>query len=118
MVATTEAIRRRLDAGRGLLYRYLPDEMPDGLPGGEGAFLLPSFWLVDNLAMQGRLQEAHDLFESLCARANAVGLLPEQIDPSDAAFLGNFPRAFSHVGLISSAMNLGRRRPDARPGST
>ncbi len=108
MIATTDAICRRLGAGGGLLYRYLPDEMPDGLRGHEGAFLLCSFWLVDNLALQGRLQEAYSLFDSLCARANSVGLLAEQIDPSDGAFLGNFPQAFSHVGLISSAMNLER----------
>jgi GH15 family glucan-1,4-alpha-glucosidase len=115
MVATTEAIRRRLGAAKGLLYRYLPDESPDGLPGDEGAFLLCSFWLVDNLVGQGRVHEAVELFESLCARANPLGLLPEQIDPSTGAFLGNFPQAFSHVGLISSAVNLagartGRRR--------
>jgi GH15 family glucan-1,4-alpha-glucosidase len=106
MTATTEAIRRRLGAGAGLLYRYLPDESPDGLPGHEGAFLLCSFWLVDNLAGQGRVDDAIELFESLCARANPLGLLPEQIDPSTGAFLGNFPQAFSHVGLISSAVNL------------
>jgi GH15 family glucan-1,4-alpha-glucosidase len=108
MVATTAAIIERLGAGAGLLYRYLPHVSPDGLPGREGAFLLCSFWLVDNLAYQGRLDEATDLFNSLCDRANALGLLPEQIDPSSGAFLGNFPQAFSHVGLISSAMNLTR----------
>jgi GH15 family glucan-1,4-alpha-glucosidase len=108
MVATTEAIFERLDAGTGLLYRYLPHESPDGLVGCEGAFLLCSFWLVDNLAYQGRLEKAMDLFDSLCHRANPLGLLPEQIDPVSGAFLGNFPQAFSHVGLISSAVNLRR----------
>jgi len=108
MVATTEAIVGRLGAGGGLLYRYLPQASPDGLPGREGAFLLCSFWLVDNLAYQGRLDEAIDLFGSLCDRTNSLGLLPEQIDPSSGAFLGNFPQAFSHVGLISSAVNLAR----------
>ncbi len=106
MVATTEAIVLGLGAGDGLLYRYLPHISPDGLTGREGAFLLCSFWLVDNLAYQGRLDEAMDLFESLCGRANPLGLLPEQIDPSSGAFLGNFPQAFSHVGLISSGVNL------------
>ncbi len=106
MVATTAAIAKQLSAGRGLLYRYLPHVSPDGLPGREGAFLLCSFWLVDNLAYQGRMDEAMDLFDSLCDRANDLGLLPEQIDPSTGAFLGNFPQAFSHVGLISSAVNL------------
>jgi alpha,alpha-trehalase len=108
MIATTEAIVRRLGAGKGLLYRYLPGESPDGLAGEEGAFLLCSFWLVDNLAGQGRLDEAVDLFESLCRRANPLGLLPEQIDPATGTFLGNYPQAFSHVGLISSAVKLAR----------
>ncbi|AGA32791.1 Glucoamylase [Thioalkalivibrio nitratireducens DSM 14787] len=110
MVATTRSVIRRLGAGDGLLYRYLPDESPDGLPGHEGAFLLCSFWLADNLAGQGRLDEAVDLFDSLCARANPLGLLPEQIDPSTGAFLGNFPQAFSHMGLISTGINLRRAR--------
>jgi alpha,alpha-trehalase len=108
MVATTAAIAERLDAGGGLLFRYLPHVSPDGLVGREGAFLLCSFWMVDNHAYQGRLDVAVDLFHSLCNRANALGLLPEQIDPSSGAFLGNFPQAFSHVGLISSAVNLTR----------
>jgi GH15 family glucan-1,4-alpha-glucosidase len=108
MVATTKAIEQRLGAGNGLLYRYLPHESPDGVPGEEGAFLLCSFWLVDNLTMQGRLDEAEALFDSLCARANPLGLLPEQIDPTSGAFLGNYPQAFSHIGLISSGVNLMR----------
>lgn len=108
MIATREAIVRRLGAGNGLLFRYLPDESPDGLPGEEGAFLLCSFWLVDNLSHSGRLEEAVDLYESLCARANPLGLLPEQIDPTTGAFLGNYPQAFSHVGVISTGVHLGR----------
>ncbi len=111
MVSTTRAIAERLGAGDGLLYRYLPEESPDGLPGHEGAFLLCSFWMADNLAYQGRVDEAHELFESLCSRANHVGLLPEQIDPSDGSFLGNFPQAFSHIGLISTGFNLSRLAP-------
>lgn len=106
MVSTTSSIVRRLGAGNGLLYRYLPKQSPDGLPGHEGAFLLCSFWLVDNFTLQGRLDEAHALYDSLCARANAVGLLPEQIDPPTGAFLGNFPQAFSHVGVIQSGVRL------------
>jgi GH15 family glucan-1,4-alpha-glucosidase len=118
MIATTEAIRRRPDAGNGLLYRYLPDESPDGLPGHEGAFVLCSFWVVDNLAGQGRLDEAFELFDSLCARANPLGLLPEQIDPTTSTFLGNFPQAFSHVGLVSSGVNLARACSAERRPST
>lgn len=108
MVATTEAVSQRLGAGDGLLYRYSPDESPDGLPGHEGAFLLCSFWLVDNLTGQGRLEEAMALYDSLCGRTNDLGLLPEQIEPSSGAFLGNFPQAFSHVGLIAAGRNLAR----------
>lgn len=108
MVATAEAVRRHLDAGDGLLYRYLHTESPDGLQGTEGAFLLCSFWLVDNLAGQGRLEEAHALYDSLCGRASELGLLAEEVDPSTGAFLGNFPQAFSHVGVIASGWNLAR----------
>jgi len=77
--------RARLGAGGGLLYRYRHDQSPDGIPGDEGAFLLCSFWLVDNLVGQGRLDEAEDLYASLCARASPLGLLSEQIDPSTAS---------------------------------
>lgn len=108
MIATTRAVSERLGAGQGLLYRYLPDESPDGLAGHEGAFLLCSFWLVDNLAKQGRLDEALELYDSLCARAGTLGLLPEEIDPSTGAFLGNYPQAFSHIGVISSGVGLAR----------
>jgi GH15 family glucan-1,4-alpha-glucosidase len=108
MLATADSVARRLGAGRGLLYRYLPEESPDGLAGGEGAFLLCSFWLVESLALQGRTREASDLFETLCGCANGLGLLPEQIDPSSGAFLGNYPQAFSHVGLVSSGVRLAR----------
>ena len=108
MVATVEGVVRELGAGDGLVYRYIPKESPDGLPGHEGAFLLCSFWLVDNLVYQGRLDEAVELYDSLCSRTSPLGLLPEEIDPSTGAFLGNFPQAFSHVGLISSAINLSR----------
>jgi alpha,alpha-trehalase len=113
MVATASAIASGLSAGKGLLYRYLPEESPDGLPGHDGAFLLCSFWLVDNLAHQGRLDEALDLYGSLCARAGSLGLLPEEIDPGSGAFLGNYPQAFSHIGVISSGVNLARRMKKA-----
>ncbi|NRQ34696.1 glycoside hydrolase family 15 protein [Nonomuraea sp. NN258] len=110
MAATTAAIAERLSAGDGLLYRYLHQHSPDGLPGDEGAFVLCSFWLVDNLILQGRLDRAEDLYASLCARASTVGLLPEQIDPATGAFMGNFPQAFSHIGVIASGVNLARAR--------
>ncbi|HEV2088872.1 MAG TPA: glycoside hydrolase family 15 protein [Cryptosporangiaceae bacterium] len=109
MIATTRAVSEQLGAGDGLLYRYRPEHSPDGVSGHEGAFLLCSFWLVDNLAAQGRLDEAAELYDSLCGRAGHLGLLPEQIDPGSGAFLGNYPQAFSHIGVISSGINLTRR---------
>ncbi|TDB93496.1 glycoside hydrolase family 15 protein [Actinomadura sp. 7K534] len=110
MAATTAAIAERLSAGNGLVYRYLHDQSPDGLPGDEGAFLLCSFWLVDNLALQGRIERAEELYASLCARASPLGLLPEQIDPSTGVFMGNFPQAFSHIGVIASGVTLARAK--------
>jgi GH15 family glucan-1,4-alpha-glucosidase len=114
MIATTAAIMDRLSAGDGLLYRYRHDKSPDGLAGDEGAFLLCSFWLVDNLAHQGRLEEAEQLYASLCARASPLGLLSEQIDPSSGALSGNFPQAFSHIGVIASGVTLARAKGTAR----
>jgi GH15 family glucan-1,4-alpha-glucosidase len=86
-----------------LVYRY---HAPDGLPGREGAFVLCTFWLVDALTLSGRLDEAYRIFDNLMGRTNHLGLLSEQIDPSTGAFLGNFPQAYSHVGIINSALYL------------
>jgi GH15 family glucan-1,4-alpha-glucosidase len=108
MIATTAAIAERLSAGDGLLYRYLHEDAPDGIEGDEGAFVLCSFWLVENLIQQGRLDEAHELYGSLCARTSPLGLLSEQIDPATGAFIGNFPQAFSHIGIIASGVRLAR----------
>src|SRR5262249_44037408 len=108
MVATTAAVADRLSAGGGLLYRYLHEDSPDGIPGDEGAFVLCSFWLVENLARQGRVDQAEELYASLCARASPLGLLPEQIDPSSGEFCGNFPQAFSHIGVIAAGVTLAR----------
>jgi GH15 family glucan-1,4-alpha-glucosidase len=110
MIATTAAVAQRLSAGDGLLYRYRHDESPDGLAGDEGAFVLCSFWLVDNLVLQGRVDEAEELYLSLCQRASPLGLLSEQIEPTTGALIGNFPQAFSHVGIIASGVNLTRAR--------
>jgi GH15 family glucan-1,4-alpha-glucosidase len=114
MVATTAAVADRLSAGGGLLYRYLHEDSPDGIAGDEGAFVLCSFWLVENLARQGQLDKAAELYASLCARASSVGLLPEQIDPSSGAFCGNFPQAFSHIGVIAAGVTLARALDEAR----
>ncbi|MDQ7905686.1 glycoside hydrolase family 15 protein [Phytohabitans sp. ZYX-F-186] len=108
MIATTTAIAQRLSAGDGLLYRYLHEEAPDGIEGDEGAFVLCSFWLVENLIQQGQLEQANDLYASLCARTSLLGLLSEQIDPATGAFMGNFPQAFSHIGIIASGVSLAR----------
>ena len=118
VIASVEAVDRELGAGDGLIYRYLPKESPDGLSGEEGAFVLCSFWMIDNLVLQGRIDEALDRFNRMCDRTNILGLLPEQIDPANGSFLGNFPQAFSHLGMISSGFNLDRamreRRMDVR----
>lgn len=97
----------------GFVDRYRTESDVDGLPAGEGAFLLCSFWYVDNLALQGRFREATELFERLLALRNDVGLLAEEYDPSAKRMLGNFPQAFSHVGLINSACNLAMRHGPA-----
>jgi GH15 family glucan-1,4-alpha-glucosidase len=105
VAGTVEAIQRELTRD-GLVCRYLTDEAIDGLPAGEGTFLSCSFWLVDNLALLGRWSEARELFLALLELRNDVGLLAEEYDPILRRQLGNFPQAFSHVGLINSAHNL------------
>jgi GH15 family glucan-1,4-alpha-glucosidase len=88
--------------------RYDTTATPDGLPAGEGAFLACSFWLADNLILQGRLEEGRELFEHLLGLCNDVGLLAEEYDPHTGRMVGNFPQAFSHVGLVNTALNLSR----------
>ena len=87
----------------------------DGLPAGEGAFLACSFWLVDNYILQGRYAEARKLFTRLLSRCNDVGLLAEEFDPLTGRMLGNFPQAYSQVGLINCALDLSQQKgPDGR----
>lgn len=109
VVSTVQAIEREL-VQDGFVLRYPSGEFEDGLPAGEGAFLLCTFWLADNYALMGRSQEARALFERLLALRNDVGLLSEECDPATGRLLGNFPQAFSHVGLINTAFNLVRHR--------
>jgi GH15 family glucan-1,4-alpha-glucosidase len=110
---TVEAIGREL--GRdGLILRYHTTETDDGLPPGEGAFLPCSFWYADNLALQGRQDEALALFERLLGFRNDVGLLAEEYDPRAQRQLGNYPQAFTHVALVSTAYNLTAHEP-AKP---
>ena len=113
--ATVEAIASELSAGDGLLYRY--PQGTDGLGDGEGAFLACSFWMVEALCHLGRIDEATELFESLCGRSNDLGLFAEQIDPATGAHLGNFPQALTHSSLIGAALALrdASRASGARP---
>jgi len=107
VAGTVDAVRRELSVG-DFIARY-PSEhgmSVDGLPGREGAFLLCTFWLADALALIGRKDDATQLFERLVALSNDVGLLAEEYDPVQGRMLGNFPQAFSHVGLVNTALNL------------
>ncbi|MYX36187.1 MULTISPECIES: glycoside hydrolase family 15 protein [unclassified Streptomyces] len=109
VVGTVDAVRRELDHG-GFVRRYtLEDSSVDGLPGGEGAFLACSFWLADALHRIGRTDEARVLFERLLGLRNDVGLLAEEWDPVERRQLGNFPQAFSHIGLVNTALTLSGR---------
>jgi GH15 family glucan-1,4-alpha-glucosidase len=105
VVRTVETIDRELTTD-GFVNRYRQREELDGLPPGEGAFLLCSFWMVQALAMMGRKEEATARFEKLLALRNDVGLLSEQYDPVSKRLLGNVPQAFSHTALINSALQL------------
>jgi len=105
---TLEAIRRELYQD-GFVQRYSHDEaaeIVDGLPPGEGAFLLCTFWFIDNLALLGELDEAYELFGRMVALRNDLGLLSEEYDVELGRFCGNFPQAFSHIGLINTATIL------------
>jgi GH15 family glucan-1,4-alpha-glucosidase len=106
---TLRAIEEKLLVGGEFVLRYEPENPGDGLPAGEGAFLVCSFWLVDNYILQGRYAEATRLFDRLLSRRNDVGLLAEEFDPFAGRMLGNFPQAYSHVGLINCALNLSRK---------
>ncbi|MFY9771636.1 MAG: glycoside hydrolase family 15 protein [Xanthobacteraceae bacterium] len=109
IAGTVAAIERTL-VRNGLVMRYSTRNVDDALPPGEGAFLACSFWLVDVYILQGRLDEAETLFRRLVGLCNEVGLLSEEYDPGSKRLIGNFPQAFSHVALVSSAYNLTRVR--------
>jgi GH15 family glucan-1,4-alpha-glucosidase len=112
MRGTLAAVRAHL-GGNGLLYRYLTD---DGLPPGEGTFGICSFWAVTAQTLAGDPEGAAGTFERLLGYANDVGLFAEEIHPESGAPLGNFPQAFTHVGLIDAALTLaGADRRPAHP---
>jgi GH15 family glucan-1,4-alpha-glucosidase len=103
MLATIEATADRLTDERGLVYRYRTEAGVDGLAGEEGTFLLCTFWLAQALALAGHVDRAVQVFDRATAYCNDVGLLAEEIDPATGEMLGNFPQAFSHIGLVNAA---------------
>src|SRR5205085_8151754 len=116
VTGTIDAVRREL--GRdGFVSRYSTAETDDGRPGDEGQFLACSFWLVNALARNGRVDEARDLFERLAGLANDLGLLAEEYDVARKRQIGNFPQAFSHLTLVLAAREISRAeaRADAVP---
>ncbi|GAC1428889.1 MAG: glycoside hydrolase family 15 protein [Ktedonobacteraceae bacterium] len=106
MRSTVDRIMENLTNKQGFVYRYHADDTDDGLTGGEGTFTICTLWLVDNLAMQGRVSEARSLYERVLSYSGRLGLFSEEIDPHGAGSLGNYPQAFTHIALINSAHNL------------
>jgi GH15 family glucan-1,4-alpha-glucosidase len=119
MRSTIEAIARELTQD-GLVLRYVNDQglNADGLTGEEGTFVICSFWLVSCLAQTGELARAERLFDRLAGYANDLGLIAEEIDGRTGELLGNFPQAFSHIGLITAAWEIDQARGRARPSSS
>jgi GH15 family glucan-1,4-alpha-glucosidase len=117
MLATIDAIEAQLTDERGLVYRYRTEAGVDGLAGDEGTFLLCTFWLAQALAMAGRLERAIAVFERAIAFVNDVGLLSEEVDGATGELLGNFPQAFSHIGLVNAAWAISQAQQRASSGS-
>ncbi len=117
IIGTVDAIQKNLTQD-GFVLRYDTKSSPDGLPPGEGVFLACSFWLVINLYLIGRQQEAHALYERLLSLSNDVGLLSEEWDPKQKRMLGNFPQALTHIAIAHAAYTLsGTWKPDIQPTS-
>jgi len=113
MLSTIRATEERLTDAHGLVYRY---KSHDGLEGEEGTFLLCTFWLAQAQALAGELNRARTTFESAVAYANDVGLLAEEVDPTTKELLGNFPQAFSHIGLVNAAWAIAQAEKGLTPG--
>ena len=113
VVATVEAVQRELMVN-GFVLRYQNTSGVDGLPGTEGAFLPCTFWLADCLTLLGRLDEAEAIFTRLAGLTNDIGLISEEYDTANRRLVGNFPQAFSHVGLINTARGLAAARASNR----
>ena len=115
VLSTIDATEARLTDPQGLVYRY---RARDGLDGEEGAFVLCTFWLAQALASAGRTERARAVFERAAAFVSDVGLLAEEVDPISGELLGNFPQAFSHIGLVNAAWAISQAelpRPRGRP---
>ena len=111
MRSTIETIARDLtEDGMVLRYRNTEGLNADGLEGEEGAFVICTYWLVSCLARAGEVERAEELFERLTGYANDLGLLAEEVDTATDELLGNFPQAFSHIGLINAAADIDRAR--------
>src|SRR5205823_5167501 len=102
MLATIDAIAERLTDERGLVYRYRTEEGVDGLAGEEGTFLLCTFWLAQALALSGQVDRARGVFDRATSFISDLGLLAEEVDAGTGELLGNFPQAFSHIGLVNA----------------
>ncbi|MGH2877459.1 MAG: glycoside hydrolase family 15 protein, partial [Solirubrobacteraceae bacterium] len=109
--STIDAVDAHLSHGP-LVRRYDTGATDDGLAGGEGSFVMCAFWLADALAHAGELEEAQRRFESLLSCSSPLGLLAEEIDAGSGELLGNYPQAFSHLALVSAAINIERLRND------
>jgi GH15 family glucan-1,4-alpha-glucosidase len=105
MVTTAEQIYKHLSKNN-LIYRYR--DLDNGLGSDEGSFVVCSFWLAENLAKSGKLEDAIEVFEAILQHASPVGLLSEEIDPDSHELLGNYPQGFSHIGLINAALSINK----------
>jgi GH15 family glucan-1,4-alpha-glucosidase len=115
VLATIKATEERLTDDHGLVFRY---KSHDGLEGEEGTFLLCTFWLAQALALAGQVDRAKAVFEKAIAYANDVGLLAEEVDPNTKELLGNFPQAFSHIGLVNAAWAISQAEKGLTPGGS